>query len=293
MGVPLPEIPFKNFKYHHIYELEPGPFGCTCTIIQPHLHAGLSPVPVPVPLPITPSISAPPLITAPTVMTHAGKTRPLAHIASRTPTPRLSVILETQYHSMDPVERNTTAPATTPATITTNSLPQYVPPTPVRTKPSSAMSSPSPVPSSPPLLSNAGSVSFGAMPPPLATVLALENVPSQPNAVPLGLCQEMGTAQADCSSNSSPNPLGIEIERVTNTFDVPRGHLGSYDGNITPHSEAQRMEAAKQLHQCTNEAYPANLDITLDDAESISEHTSSRESSRMANPLALAEVTSS
>jgi hypothetical protein len=58
MGVPLEEIPFKEFKHHHLYELEPGiilkllisliiqilistyfigAFGCTCSIVEPHL----------------------------------------------------------------------------------------------------------------------------------------------------------------------------------------------------------------------------------------------------------------
>eukprot|EP01036_Dinobryon_divergens_P025471 gene25470-34022_t len=34
-GVPLQDIPFKDFKFHHIYELSPGPFGCACSIIEP------------------------------------------------------------------------------------------------------------------------------------------------------------------------------------------------------------------------------------------------------------------
>eukprot|EP01038_Epipyxis_sp_PR26KG_P008460 gene8460-11440_t len=35
MGVPLQDIPFKSFEAHHIYELTPGPFGCTCSVIDP------------------------------------------------------------------------------------------------------------------------------------------------------------------------------------------------------------------------------------------------------------------
>lgn len=35
MGVPLNEIPVKEFLQHHIYELTPGPFGCVCRVINP------------------------------------------------------------------------------------------------------------------------------------------------------------------------------------------------------------------------------------------------------------------
>jgi hypothetical protein len=36
MGVPLTEMPYKEFEYHRIYELSPGPFGCACSVIQRH-----------------------------------------------------------------------------------------------------------------------------------------------------------------------------------------------------------------------------------------------------------------
>jgi broad specificity phosphatase PhoE len=35
MGVALPDIPVKPFMKHHVYELSPGPFGCTCAVIDP------------------------------------------------------------------------------------------------------------------------------------------------------------------------------------------------------------------------------------------------------------------
>jgi len=35
MGIPLEEIPYKPFQRHVIYELSPGPFGCTCREISP------------------------------------------------------------------------------------------------------------------------------------------------------------------------------------------------------------------------------------------------------------------
>ena len=34
MGVDLPDIPFVEFKMNNVYELEPGPHGCLCTIIE-------------------------------------------------------------------------------------------------------------------------------------------------------------------------------------------------------------------------------------------------------------------
>lgn len=37
MGVPLPEIPVKPFDRHKVYELSPGPFGCSCSVVQPTL----------------------------------------------------------------------------------------------------------------------------------------------------------------------------------------------------------------------------------------------------------------
>eukprot|EP00599_Poterioochromonas_sp_BG-1_P003603 CAMPEP_0173146218 /NCGR_PEP_ID=MMETSP1105-20130129/8358_1 /TAXON_ID=2985 /ORGANISM="Ochromonas sp., Strain BG-1" /LENGTH=657 /DNA_ID=CAMNT_0014060369 /DNA_START=226 /DNA_END=2199 /DNA_ORIENTATION=+ len=36
MGVPQEDLPFKEFETHRLYELTPGPFGCSCTIIHPH-----------------------------------------------------------------------------------------------------------------------------------------------------------------------------------------------------------------------------------------------------------------
>ena len=98
MGVPLNEIPFKEFKYHHIYELEPGPFGCTCTIIQPHLPS-CAPQAIP-PLNIPQSLVSPIPTVAPAASSLS--TSSLSRPVSRTPTPRPSVILETQYHSMQP-----------------------------------------------------------------------------------------------------------------------------------------------------------------------------------------------
>lgn len=38
MGVPLQEIPFKNFERHRVYELSPGPFGCSCTVVEPKIQ---------------------------------------------------------------------------------------------------------------------------------------------------------------------------------------------------------------------------------------------------------------
>mmetsp|Transcript_13704 Transcript_13704/g.22834 ORF Transcript_13704/g.22834 Transcript_13704/m.22834 type:complete len:506 (-) Transcript_13704:838-2355(-) len=35
MGVPLNDIPTKEFLMHNVYELAPGPFGCTCAVIDP------------------------------------------------------------------------------------------------------------------------------------------------------------------------------------------------------------------------------------------------------------------
>lgn len=37
MGVPLVEIPFKEFERHKVYELSPGPFGCSCSLVEPHI----------------------------------------------------------------------------------------------------------------------------------------------------------------------------------------------------------------------------------------------------------------
>lgn len=37
MGVPLENIPTHEFLIHRVYDLTPGPFGCTCQIIEPHL----------------------------------------------------------------------------------------------------------------------------------------------------------------------------------------------------------------------------------------------------------------
>jgi hypothetical protein len=32
MGTKLEDVPYLEFKTHHVYELTPGPFGCTCNV---------------------------------------------------------------------------------------------------------------------------------------------------------------------------------------------------------------------------------------------------------------------
>ncbi|RYY82828.1 hypothetical protein EON63_12535 [archaeon] len=33
----LQEIPIKEFDRHKVYELSPGPFGCSCAVVEPNM----------------------------------------------------------------------------------------------------------------------------------------------------------------------------------------------------------------------------------------------------------------
>jgi broad specificity phosphatase PhoE len=35
MDVPIQDLAMNDLLPHHVYELNPGPFGCTCTVVDP------------------------------------------------------------------------------------------------------------------------------------------------------------------------------------------------------------------------------------------------------------------